>query len=137
MVRDTSTGRDMESWIRRSLESGKYDFEEQALVTDRLGGGKHKADFLARLNGECILISSKWQQTPGTAEQKVAYEYMCLAHVLSNSPDIHRAYIVIGGNGWSKDKFFLNELKNWVNTEEFVDVVEFNDFIPKANRGNL
>ena len=119
------------------MKSGGYDFEEQALVTNRLGGGKHKADFLARLGGECILISSKWQQTSGTAEQKVPYEYMCLAHVLSNSPDIHRAYIVIGGNGWSKHNFFLNELENWVDTEEFVDVVTFEDFVPKANRGNL
>tara|TARA_B100001250_G_scaffold370748_1_gene355092 strand:- start:2952 stop:3335 length:384 start_codon:yes stop_codon:yes gene_type:complete len=127
----------MEAFIRTALQRGGYYLEEQALVTNRLGGGRHKADFLARLNGECILVSAKWQQTSGTAEQKVPYEYMCLAHALSSSPDIHRAYIVIGGNGWTKHEFFLNDLADWVDTEEFVDVVEFNDFIAKANRGNL
>ena len=88
-------------------------------------------------NQNAILISSKWQQTSGTAEQKVPYEYMCLAHVLSNSSDIHRAYIVIGGNGWTKHEFYLNDLENWVDTEEFVDVVRLEDFLAKANRGNL
>ena len=137
MVRDTRTGQDMEAYIRIALQRGGYEFQEQAQVTDRLGGGRHKADFLAQLNGECIPFLSKWQQTSGTAEQKVPYEYMCLAHVLSSSPDIHRAYIVIGGNGWTKHEFYLNDLENWVDTEEFVDVVRLEDFLAKANRGNL
>ena len=137
MVRDTRTGQDMEAYIRIALQRGGYEFQEQAQVTDRLGGGRHKADFLAELNGERVLVSSKWQQTLGTAEQKVPYEYMCLAHVLSNNPDIHRAYIVIGGDGWTKHEFFLNELENWVDTEEFVEVIRMEAFLAKANRANL
>jgi len=137
MTRDTRTGRDMEKFIRISLESGGYEYQEQVRVTNRLGGGKHYADFLASLDGENIIISSKWQQTSGTAEQKVPYEYMCLAHVLSNSPEIHKAYIVIGGEGWTKHEFYLNGLENWVNTDEFVDVIRMENFIAKANRGNL
>ena len=137
MTRDTRTGKDMEAFIRIALERGGYEYQEQVLVTNRLGGGRHYADFLASLNGECILVSAKWQQTSGTAEQKVPYEYMCLAHVLSESPDIHRAYIVLGGDGWTKHEFYLNELDGWVATEEFVDVVRLEGFIAKANRGNL
>lgn len=137
MTRDTRTGKDMEAYIRIALDRGGYRYQEQARVTDRLGGGRHMADFLAHLDGECILISSKWQQTGGTAEQKVPYEYMCLAHVLSKSPEIHRAYIVIGGEGWTKHEFYLNGLDGWVDTEEFVDVMRLEGFIAKANRGNL
>ena len=137
MTRDTRTGNDMEMMIRISLERGGYDIEEQAEVTGRLGGGKHKADFVACIDGECIVISSKWQQSSGTAEQKVPYEYMCLAHVLSNSPEIQRAYIVLGGRGWSKDEFFLNDLGDWVDTDEHVEVIRLEDFIAKANRANL
>ena len=137
MTRDTRTGKDMEAYIRIALERGGYEYQEQVRVTDRLGGGGHMADFVAILDGECIIISSKWQQTSGTAEQKVPYEYMCLAHVLSNSPEIHRAYIVLGGEGWTKHEFYLNGLDGWVATEEFVDVVRLENFIAKANRGNL
>ena len=137
MTRDTRTGKDMEAYIRIALERGGYEYQEQVRVTDRLGGGGHMADFVASLDGECIIISSKWQQASGTAEQKVPYEYMCLAHVLSNSPEIHRAYIVLGGEGWTKHEFYLNGLDGWVATEEFVDVVRLENFIAKANRGNL
>ena len=137
MVRNTGTGRVLEQAVLPALERGGYEVERQVRLSDRLGGGRHYGDIVASKDGERILISLKWQQTSGTAEQKVPYEYMCLADVLSKDPEIHRAYIVIGGDGWTKHSFFLNELNDWVNTEEFVDVVLLNPFMAKANQGNL
>ena len=137
MVRNTGTGRVLEQMVLPSLEMGGYEVERQVRLSDRLGGGRHFGDIVANKNGERILISLKWQQTSGTAEQKVPYEFMCLADVLANDPDIHRAYIVIGGDGWTKDSFFLNDLNDWVNTEQYVGVVRFEPFVAKANQGNL
>jgi hypothetical protein len=62
---------------------------------------------------------------------------MCLADVLSKDSNIHRAYIVIGGDGWTKHSFFLEGLNDWVNTDQFVDVMRLDAFVAKANQGNL
>ena len=137
MVRNTRTGQVLEQMVLPALEMGGYEIEKQVRLTDRLGGGRHYGDIVASKDGERILISLKWQQTSGTAEQKVPYEFMCLADVLSRDPNIHRAYIVIGGEGWTKHSFFLNELNEWVNTDEFVDVMRLDRFTAKANQGNL
>ena len=137
MPRNTRTGAVLEQMVLPALEMGSYLIERQVRLTDRLGGGKHYGDIVASKNGERIVISLKWQQSSGTAEQKVPYEFMCLADVLAKDSTIHKAYIVIGGDGWTKHSFFLNGLDNWVNTKEFVDVLRLDSFVAKANQGNL
>jgi hypothetical protein len=137
MPRNTRTGAVLEQMVLPALEMGGYIIERQVRLTDRLGGGKHYGDIVASKNGERIVISLKWQQSSGTAEQKVPYEFMCLADVLTNDSTIHKAYIVIGGDGWTKHSFFLNGLDSWVNTKEFVDVLRLDSFVAKANKGIL
>ena len=137
MPRNTRTGAVLEQMVLPALEMGGYIIERQVRLTDRLGGGKHYGDIVASKNGERIVISLKWQQSSGTAEQKVPYEFMCLADVLANDSTIHKAYIVIGGDGWTKHSFFLDGLDSWVNTKEFVDVLRLDSFVAKANRGIL
>ena len=137
MPRNTRTGAVLEQMVLPALEMGGYIIERQVRLTDRLGGGKHYGDIVASKNGERIVISLKWQQSSGTAEQKVPYEFMCLADVLANDSTIHKAYIVIGGDGWTKHSFFLNGLDSWVNTKEFVDVLRLDSFVAKANKGLL
>jgi hypothetical protein len=137
MPRNTRTGAVLEQMVLPALEMGGYVIERQVRLTDRLGGGKHYGDIVASKNGERIVISLKWQQSSGTAEQKVPYEFMCLADVLTNDSTIHKAYIVIGGDGWTKHSFFLNGLDSWVNTKQFVDVLRLDSFVAKANKGIL
>lgn len=137
MPRNTRTGAVLEQMVLPALEMGGYIIERQVRLTDRLGGGKHYGDIVASKNGERIVISLKWQQSSGTAEQKVPYEFMCLADVLANDSTIHKAYIVIGGDGWTKHSFFLDGLDGWVNTKEFVDVLRLDSFVAKANKGIL
>jgi hypothetical protein len=49
----------------------------------------------------------KWQQTSGTAEQKVPFEVMCLADaVQSNLADA--AYLVLGGDGWTLRDYYVS-----------------------------
>ena len=135
MTRDTRTGRVLEKMVTHSLEHGGYKLLEQKTVGQRLGGGKHNVDIVASREGRGILVSLKWQQSSGTAEQKVPYEYMCLAQTLQEFPDFDAAYIVLGGTGWTKDSFFIEELGDWVNTSQEVRVVRFEDFVESANKG--
>ena len=98
--RNTNTGGVLEAMILPALERGGYEYETQVNVGVRCGGGTHKADAVARKAAETVIVSLKWQQTSGTAEQKVPFEVMCLADAVRSGP-AHRAYLVLGGDGWS------------------------------------
>ena len=137
MARDTRTGQVLEEMVLPSLARGGYEVQKQINVGTRLGGGKHMADILASKGGHHVLVSLKWQQSSGTAEQKVPYEYMCLAHALSENREFSAAYIVIGGTGWTKDSFFRGDLGDWVSTDEGVSVIRLEDFVGRANSGLL
>lgn len=77
--RNTSTGGVLEAMILPALKRGHYSCETQVKTGTRCGGGTHKVDALAERDGIKVLVSLKWQQTSGTAEQKVPFEVMCLA----------------------------------------------------------
>jgi hypothetical protein len=79
--RNTNTGGVLEAMVLPALQRCGYAFDTQVLVVQRCGGGVQKVDAVATSNGEAILVSLKWQQTSGTAEQKVPFEVMCLADV--------------------------------------------------------
>ena len=78
-ARNTNTGGVLEAMVLPALDRGGYRYETQVNVGVRCGGGTHKADAIARMGTDEILVSVKWQQTGGTAEQKVPFEVMCLA----------------------------------------------------------
>lgn len=137
MARKTGTGKVMELNIREALKFGGYDFSEQTNIGERLGGGKHRIDFLVNQNGFKIGISSKWQQSRGTAEQKLPYEYMCLVRAIEQS-HIDKAYLVFGGPGWTKTDFFLEDLSNWVDAgSDKVNVLRLENFIALANQTSI
>jgi hypothetical protein len=96
-------------------------------------------DVLAQKEGEEIPISLKWQQTSGTAEQKVPYEIICLAHAIGSSEGrFQRAYLVLGGPGWSLGEAFVKLLfDRYLSGCETVRVVTLEDFIARANNGKL
>ena len=68
----------MEAMILPALQQGGYAYETQVRLGQRLGFGKHIVDAVAHKHGRNILISLKWQQVSGTAEQKVPFEMICL-----------------------------------------------------------
>tara|TARA_B110001452_G_C15207963_1_gene419029 strand:- start:1233 stop:1646 length:414 start_codon:yes stop_codon:yes gene_type:complete len=137
MARNTQTGKVMEDMMLHALKFGGYTIETQVRIGERLGGGRHFADFIASNGNDRIIISAKWQQTSGTAEQKVPYEYMCLAHAVNSVEDVDYAYIVIGGTGWTKHSFFLNGLADWVNSDANIRVVRLDEFVGLANNSKL
>lgn len=137
--RDTRTGGVLETMILPALNRGGYQHASQVDVGTRLGGGKHKIDVLATAHdGQKILVSSKWQQSSGTAEQKVPYEVICLIDAVKGSDgQFKRAYVVLGGDGWKLRDFYVNELEQYIPHSKFVTIIKLESFVAKANKGEL
>jgi hypothetical protein len=135
MARKTTTGLVFEQSVALALQHGGFHTMFQQHVGTRLGGGKHMVDIVATKGSQKILVSLKWQQASGTAEQKVPYEYLCLADALQKNPIFSSAFLVLGGNGWTKRGFFVRDLSKWISGVHSVSVMEGNDFIAFANSG--
>lgn len=94
-------------------------------------------DAIAEKDGAKVLISMKWQQTGGTAEQKVPFEVMCLADAVRTG-HAHRAYVVLGGDGWTlRDYYTSGALAEHLIHAALVRVVTLEAFIRLANNGQL
>lgn len=106
MGRDTRTGWVLEQMVLPSLHRGGYSYKLRVKVGQRLGCGAHYVDVIAEKAGNNILVSLKWQQVSGTAEQKIPFEVICLAETLA-AGGYTRAYVVLGGEGWSLRKFYV------------------------------
>jgi hypothetical protein len=137
--RDTGTGDVLELMVLPSLERGGYSCLKRTLVGNRPAGGKHIVDAIAIKNNQKILISLKWQQVSGTAEQKIPYEVICLLKALKdNNKDYFRAYLVLGGEGWTLRTFYvMGGLNEYLQATEKIKIVTFENFISLANKGEL
>ena len=94
-------------------------------------------DAVASKGGEDLLVSLKWQQTSGTAEQKVPFEVMCLADVV-RARGGQRAYLVLGGDGWKlRDYYTSGALSEHLIHSALVRVVTLEAFVRLANNGEL
>jgi hypothetical protein len=137
--RDTRTGAVMEQMVLPALERGGYEYFRQIDIGERLGGGKHVVDLVAYdAAGRGFLISLKWQQTSGTAEQKVPYEAMCLIQaVRSEHERYEKAYLVLGGPSWTLREFYIQRLLEYLRHEDLLEILTLESFVARANRGTL
>ena len=137
VARNTTTGAVLEAMIAPALRLGGYEFRKQVLLGSRPGGRKHNVDAVAAKDGKTIVVSLKWQQVSGTAEQKVPFEVICLSElVLNRSCD--KAYLVLGGEGWTLRDYFVNGgLSSHLVHASSVSIVTLERFIGLANRGAL
>jgi hypothetical protein len=137
MGRETTTGRVLEEMVLPALRRCGYTCIEQAPVGCRPGGRQHKVDLLVTRDDATVLVSVKWQEASGTAEQKVPFEVMCLADALK-AGTYAKAYLVLGGPGWTlRDWFVSGALKGRMVGVENVDVVTLETFVARANQGRL
>ena len=135
--RNTNTGGVLEAMILPALERGRYKYQTQVRAGTRCGGGTHKVDALAEKDDAKVLVSLKWQQTGGTAEQKVPFEIMCLADAVRGG-HADRAYVVLGGDGWTlRDYYTSGALSDHLVHAKLVRVVTLEAFIRLANNGQL
>jgi hypothetical protein len=137
VTRNTNTGAVLEAMILPALMRNGYACEKQVRIGSRCGGGVHKVDAVASKAGEKLLVSLKWQQTGGTAEQKVPFEVMCLADAVRNE-QAARAYLVLGGDGWTlRDYYTSGALAEHLTHAALVRVVTLEAFVRLANNGQI
>lgn len=135
--RNTRTGGVLEAMVLPALDQGGYTYRIQVKIGRRLGCGQHFVDVIAQRDGRQILISMKWQQVSGTAEQKVPFEVICLLEALS-STEFGRAYLVLGGEGWTLRNFYVGEgLKKYLAYADQVEILTLEAFVGRANAGKL
>lgn len=120
-----------------ALNQGKYTWRVQVNIGQRLGCGQHNVDVVAEKDGRKLLISMKWQQVSGTAEQKVPFEVICLLDTLNDS-QYSKAYLVLGGEGWSLRNFYTSGgLQKHLKHGDQVEILTLEAFVAKANAGKL
>ena len=120
-----------------ALERGGYAYDTQQHVGQRLGGGRHVVDAIAERDENRFLISLKWQQVSGTAEQKVPFEVICLAEAIPSGGFV-KAYLVLGGEGWTlRDYYTRGGLRDYLVNCESVEIKALEAFVALANKGQL
>lgn len=136
--RDTRTGGVLEQMVLPALDRGGYQHESSVRIGARPGGGRHVLDVLAWKDRRYeILVSLKWQQTGGTAEQKIPFEVISLIEAVQEKPG-RKAYLVLGGNGWTlRDYYLSGALKKHLKDADLVEIVDMEAFVSKANKGAL
>jgi len=137
MTGNTRTGGVLEAMILPALKQGGYSHQSQVVAGDRLGCGKHVVDATAEKDGRGVLVSVKWQQVSGTAEQKVPFEAICLLDALESGV-YKKAYLVLGGEGWKMRQFYVGGgLKKYLPLEDRVEIMTLEGFVARANQGKL
>lgn len=137
MPGNTRTGGVLEAMILPALDRGGYQHREQVAIGDRLGCGRHIVDVVAEKDGRSVLVSVKWQQVAGTAEQKVPFEVICLLDAIERGP-CGKAYLVLGGEGWKLRNFFVGGgLDRFLALANRVEIITLEGFVAKANQGRL
>ena len=133
--RNTTTGKDFEKTIAKHLTQAGYTVQSQVQVGTRPNSGRHYIDLIAKKDKHSFLISLKWQQTTGTAEQKVPYEMICLSEALKQSRGAHhKAFLVLGGEGWTLKKFYLSGgLDRHLTLDQPVELLSAEAFLNRAH----
>jgi PD-(D/E)XK nuclease superfamily protein len=123
--------------ILPALRRGGYSVSTHEKIGQRLGSGSHIVDVIAERDGVRTLVSLKWQQVSGTAEQKVPFEVICLADALARGL-FGKAYLVLGGEGWKLRTFYTSGgLRKYLRDADKVEIVTLESFVAKANNGEL
>ncbi|MBN2380051.1 hypothetical protein JXM67_09650 [candidate division WOR-3 bacterium] len=133
------TGSVLEQTVIPILQANDYEVQNQVFIGEKIGGGRHRVDVIAKApGGDEILISLKWQQTGGTTQEKIPYEAIKLIHAIKTSNErFDRAYIVLGGEGMDKGlkEFYLSGgLSPYIVDYNLVNLVSLDRFIALANK---
>lgn len=137
MTGNTRTGGVLEAMILPALARGGYHHTAQVNIGDRMGCGRHIVDAVAEKEGRSFLVSVKWQQVSGTAEQKVPFEVICLLDALERGA-FAKAFLVLGGEGWKLRQFYVTGgLNRFLPSAERVEIITLEGFVAKANQGRL
>jgi len=116
--------------------------EYKPFIPLSISGGTHIPDKVIETpDGRWLILSKKWQEIRGTAEQKIPFEVIKLIHTVKKSNNkFPYAYLIIGGEGWTPKlkSFYLNGgLNQYINGFELVHIVNTDQFLTLVNRNKL
>ena len=123
--RNTSSGKYYEETVQRAIErscnKNGLTAKRQQKVGASPSGRRHVVDWelVSNSNDQVRgLVSCKFQDTGGTAEEKVPYEVLKLLFAMENDSRYKRAWIVLGGKGWTDGlkSFYEKGLRMWIPT---------------------
>ena len=136
---DTKTGSVMEGMALSALAQNGYKVDRNVYIGSRFGIARHKIDLQAEdPAGRLHLVSMKWQQVGGTAEQKIPFEVICLADTLIRNEKYYKAHLVLGGDGWKYKEFYLSGgLNPYLLNADMVNIVSLDRFVTLVNRSQL
>lgn len=137
--RNTRTGGVLEQMVLPALRMGGYEVETGVVIGTRLGVTRHKIDVLAKdTDIRLHLVSLKWQQVEGTAEQKIPFEIISLVDALTRDERFSFAHLVLGGDGWKFKDFYIDGgLNPFIKNANLVKVYSLEQFVSLANQGKL
>lgn len=105
MTRDTTTGTSYEKYMESLLTEAEISYNRQVSIGPGRTGKRHRIDLVV----ESTLVSLKYQNVGGTAEQKIPYECMILDYLVRNFDEYNSAVIVLCGDiGWTLKDFYLS-----------------------------
>lgn len=123
--RTDKTGKDFENFCEYLLSLAGRSVDEQVNIGLRPTGGAHNVDLIVEEN---VLVSLKYQDVAGTAEEKIPYEEMCLQHACQNY-GYTKAFVVLAGPGWKHDQSYRDDVfSEWKNTPN-VSIINFDEFL--------
>ena len=136
---DTKTGSVMEGMALSALAQNGYKVDRNVYIGTRFGVARHRIDIQAEdTAGRLHIVSMKWQQVGGTAEQKIPFEVICLADALIRNEKYYKAHLVLGGDGWTyKDFYIKGGLNLHLVNGDMVNIVSLDRFVTLVNRGLL
>jgi hypothetical protein len=141
--KNTKTGESAELSIIPHLKRQKYSFLYQYKFPDgSLKNTSKIIDYLIEDESKKIGIEMKWQQTSGTAEEKIPFTVILYQNLIKKKL-LNKAYIVLGGTdksrgttGWTLRSFYINDLSDFLNCDG-VEILSYEMFLSKINSREL
>ena len=102
--------------ISPKCQANRYGKQPQSRIGATPWGTTHSIDWeIWSLDNPNLraLLSCKYQDSGGTAEEKIPYEVIKLARAIDVDPRFRIAWLVIGGDGWTEGlrQFFFSRLQ--------------------------
>jgi hypothetical protein len=124
--------------LSRACDEHGYGKRRQSKVGTTPGGSAHVVDWeIWELNdhNKRALVSCKYQDAGGTAEEKIPYEVIKLVKAMTDDPRYQFAWLVMGGDGWTPGllNYYLTALSLDIPSMiGKVKIVTFNDIFSES-----
>lgn len=131
--RQTEAGHlSMEQIVEKAIAGLRGAIGRDATLTTFLGFD-YKVEFvLQRLSGERVPVKLVYQDSSGSAEQKMPYHMLAMGQGVREAHDIQHGYIVLGGDGWTrKDALIAGRFHPFLVGTEGVRIETLEGFVAR------